>query len=221
MEELNQMFVSPAVRDGLTWAQEQVTKHHYLHAPVDQRCRPFAYIVYLPCGRVGCIIFGRPQSTMCYQGKLTYGSYQDVIDGRARFDRWEILNMARVWLDPAIQKDGPNYIPHAASFVIGQALRQVAYDYLMAYPPVDCAFPYQIRCVLSYCDTRIHTGYVYMVSRFKLARTNEDGIQTWMKLLPVLQSDDDEWIRRHSEQSPRSKRIRSMRRQETQQMSFW
>lgn len=215
-----ELSVSPALREGLTWAQEHVTKHHYLHAPVDTRCRPFAYVVDLPFERVGCIIFGRPQATACYQGELTYGSTEDVQSGRARYDRWEILNMARVWLDPSIQKGGDYYIPRAASYVIAEALRQVTYDYLIAYPPVDCSFPYQIRCVLSYCDTRIHTGYIYMVSRFKLARTNDDGIQTWMKPLPGLPSDDDVLVRRHSEQSPRSKRIRSLRRQEARQLSF-
>ena len=205
--------IQPAGRDGLAWAQRQVTEHHYLHAPVDSRCSPYAYIVWLGDRRVGCIIYGRPQATSCYQGKLTYGSTQDVLEHRSRFDRWEILNMARVWLDPVIQKGGENHIPRAASFAIRETLKRVGYDYLQAHPPVDCTFPYQIRCVLSYCDTRIHTGWIYMVSRFKLARTNEDGIQTWMKLVPGLNPEEDMHIRRLSEQSPRSKRIRSQRRQ--------
>lgn len=209
------LYIYPADERGLVWAQKKVTAHHYLHAPVDQRCRPFAYIVGLLSEKeddsVGCIIFGRPQATACYQGKLTYGSLEDVQAGRARFDRWEVLNMARVWLDPSIQKGGDRYIPRAASFVIKEALKQVGFDYLRAHPPVDCNFPYQIRCVLSYCDTRIHTGWIYMVSRFKLARTNADGIQTWMKSIPGLNEEDDEAIRRLSEQSPRSKRIRAQR----------
>lgn len=205
------LYVYAAEERGLNWAQKQVTVHHYLHAPVDQRCRPFAYIVDLDGDRVGCIIFGRPQSTACYQGKLTYGSQEDVQLGRARFDRWEVLNMARVWLDPSIQKGGDRFISRAASFAIKEALKKVGFDYLLTYPPVDCSFPYQIRCVLSYCDTRIHTGWIYMVSRFKLARTNADGIQTWMKLIPGLLEGHDQLIRRRSEQSPRSKRIRAQR----------
>ena len=34
-----------ADKDGLRWAQQQVTLHHYLHRPVDVRSRPLAYIV--------------------------------------------------------------------------------------------------------------------------------------------------------------------------------
>jgi hypothetical protein len=87
----------------------------------------------------------------------------------------------------------------------------VGYDYLKAHPPVDCEFPYQIRCVLSYCNTRIHTGYLYMVSRFKLAQTNKTGIQTWMKTIGALSYVEDVVIRCKSMISPRSMRIRNAR----------
>jgi hypothetical protein len=200
-----------ADRRGLAWAQDQVSEHHYLHAPVDPRCSPFAYIVECGHERVGCLIFGRPQATACYTGKLTYGSSDDVLSGKARYDRWEILNLARVWLDPRIQQGGSQHIPRAASMVIKSALGSIGYDYLMARPPVDCAFPYQVRCILSYCDTRIHTGYIYMVSRFKLAKTNDDGIQTWMKPIPPIGEEQSATIRRLCDQSQRSKRIRMSR----------
>jgi hypothetical protein len=51
---------------GLRWAQERVTYEHYLHRPVDSRCCPLAYVVWLATERVGCVIFGRPESTRCY-----------------------------------------------------------------------------------------------------------------------------------------------------------
>lgn len=200
-------------RSGVDWAQRQVTQHHYLHAPVDPRSRPFVYLVHVDGRLSGCLIFGRPESTRCYQGKLTYGSQADVAADRARYDRWEVLNLARVWLRPSVQRGGWRYVPKLASAVIGQALSRISYDYLLAHPPVDCAYPYQIRCVLSYCDTSKHNGWIYMASRFKLARTNERGIQTYMKPIAPLSTEQDSDIRRRSELSHRSQRIRAQRAQ--------
>lgn len=216
-EEMN-LYI--AGHGGLQWAQEMVEAGHYLHAKVDNRCRPFAYIVEVEGEPMGCLIFGRPEATRCYSGKLTYGSFEDVVTGRADYDRWEILNLARVWLSPRIQKGGSHYVHHAASRAIKAALSTIGYDYLLVNPPVDCTYPYQIRCVLSYCDTRKHSGWIYKASRFKLARTNEDGIQTYMKKISPLQADQDQRIRWLSVQSDRSKRIRMSRRVECLQLEI-
>ncbi len=204
----------------MTWAQNVVTWFHYLHAPVDVRSSPMAYIVELQNEPVGCLIFGRPQSTRCYTGKLTYGSYQEKLAGRVQFDRWEVLNLARVWLHPSIQKGGNDYVHHAASRVIKMALARVGYDYLLAHPPVDCNYPYQIRCVLSYCDTRLHNGWIYLASRFRLARTNDDGIQTYMRQIAGLDETQDALIRKFAAQSLRSKQMRMQRRTEALQLGF-
>ena len=213
-------LISAARGEMLDWAQAMVKEHHYLHAKVDQRCTPFAYVVELNGERVGCLIFGRPEATRCYAGKFTYGSFDDVQAGRAKYDRWEVLNLARVWLDPRIQQGGEMYIPKAASTVIKMALEMVGFNYLEAHPPVDCRYPYQIRCVLSYCDTRIHSGYVYMVSRFKLARMNKSGIQTWIKPVGRLGFSEDLRIRFLSIGNPRSRRIRMERERKGAQLSW-
>jgi hypothetical protein len=88
-----------------------VTHAHYLHRPVDPRTRPLAYLGYLGGERVGCLIFGRPESTRCYQGGLTYGSLADVQAGKAQYSRWEVLSLARVWLSPEVQAGGASYRP--------------------------------------------------------------------------------------------------------------
>jgi hypothetical protein len=97
-----------ADKAGLAWAQKTVAEQHYLHAPVDTRCTPLAYLLYHTASSlpVGCLIFGRPEATRCYNGSLTYGSQADVASGRAQFDRWELLNLARVWLSPRVQVGG-------------------------------------------------------------------------------------------------------------------
>ena len=166
------------------------------------------------------MIYGRPEATRCYTGKLTYGSIDDVETGRARFERWEILNLARVWLSPRIQKDGPDYIRNAASMVIRESMKRVNYDYLKMAPPVDCAFPYQIRCIMSYCDTRIHSGWIYLASRFKLARINGDGIQTYMRPIAGLSNEQDAHVRKLSETNKRSMRIRAQREQNVMQIGL-
>lgn len=223
-----------ADRAGTDWAQRQVTAHHYLRTPVDPRSRPLVYVVELRHPQIlpqsiGCLIFGRPESTRCYAGRLTYGSQADVQAGRACFDRWCVLNLARVWLSPLVQEGGqwcrPSLLPGfidrrglwrstLASHVIGLALARVGYDYLAAHPPVDCTYPYHIRAVLSYCDRRRHKGTIYRAAGFELARTNERQIETWYTtaVAPLSVEQDDD-IRRLSEASQRSQRIRGRRMQ--------
>ena len=47
------------------WCQEIVTEHHYLHAPVDSRCSPVAYVIEHEQSDypIGCLLFGRPEAT--------------------------------------------------------------------------------------------------------------------------------------------------------------
>jgi hypothetical protein len=217
-----------ADREALAWSQAQVQAHHYLRRPVDGRTRPLAYVVSLDGERVGCLIFGRPESTRCYQGGLTYGSLDDVARGRAQFSRWEVLNLARVWLAPAVQAGGTHYRPGLlpgftdrrgvwrstlASTVVGMALARVGVDYLLQHPPCFLEEPYQLRVCLSYCDTRVHRGTLYQVSGFALARRNGQGIETWTKPVPSLTAAQDEAVRQRSQASPRAQQYRARRQQ--------
>lgn len=196
---------------ALDWAQAQVSAHHYLHAPVDSRCSVLGYIVTDNGERAGCLLFGRPESTRCYQGDLTYGSQADVCSGRARFDRWEIVNLARVWLTPDSQGPGGWGTGWLATWAIGQALKRVVVEYLHEYPPCYIDEPWRLRACLSYCDTRIHSGTVYKAAGFKLARTNERGIQTWYRPLRGLQGAERKAIEKQCAQSYRSRVYRSQR----------
>lgn len=230
-----------ADKQGLAWAQRIISEQHYLRAPVDVRSRPMAYLLDHQASWgaaaaagprcVGIFIIGRPEAACCYQGGLTYGSQADVKAGRAQFDRWEVVNLARVWLHPCVQRGGEHYQPDElpgyidrrgvwrsalASTVIDTILHCVGFDYLRAHPPVDCAYPYQLRAVLSYCDTRLHKGTIYRASGFQLARTNERGIETWYTDdVGTLTSWHDVEIRRLAELTPRSQRIRAQRAQLT------
>jgi hypothetical protein len=212
------------------WAREQVIAHHYLHTAPDPRTRAFCYAIALDAagGRlVGCLWFGRPEATSCFRGRLTFGSQADVARGRAAYDRWEILNLSRVWLNPSVQHGGvfalPGVVPGftdrkdvfrptLASAAILRSLQYIGADYLTAHPPCFVEEPYQIRAVLSYCNTRLHRGTIYRASGFELARVNGSGIETWWTpAVAPLSARRDREIRALAEWHPRSQRLRAER----------
>lgn len=222
---------------GLARAQATVAAHHYLRRPVDSRCSPMAYEVILDVPRdrlrIGVLIVGRPEATRCYDGALTYGALKDVHAGRCQYDRWEILNLARVWLHPAAQAGGtwydPAYLPGytdrrrvwrstLASHVIGLLRARVGYDYLCQHPPCFPDEPYQIAVLLSYCDTTIHRGTIYRAAGWTLARTNARGLETWYTpdVAPLTNYQNDQVLKRAG-QAYRSRRYRSQRASSAEQ----
>lgn len=226
------LVLTPAAGALLTWCKEQVRRHHYLHTAPDPRTRPFAYAVLLQGEPVGCLHFGRPEATCCYRGGLTYGSQAGITSGRAAFDRWEVLNLSRVWLSPDVQAGGrlarpevmpaglPGhtdrkgvYWPYLASWLIRLSLARVGRDYLLARPPCFVEEPYQVRAVLSYCDTRLHRGTIYKAAGFRRARVNRAGVETWWTPdVAPLTADEDLQVTDLAAVHPRSVRIRNERR---------
>jgi hypothetical protein len=195
-------------KSDLARAQLLVAEKHYLHAPVDARCSPQGYLVYLDEGFqvgsqvlspfVGVLIFGRPEATKCQDW---YGGVEEMQRGECEVTRWQVLNLARVWFSPAVQPGGLNYSPKYlpgytdrkgqfrstfASTVITAALERIGYDYLLSRPPVFLDEPYNISWVLSYCDTNVHKGTLYRASGFEFYRENGHRIQTYRKPLKPL-----------------------------------
>ena len=201
-------------QNGLQWCQEQVKQYHYLHKPVDVRSSPVAYIVTLDNRRVGCLIFGRPEATRV---NGWYGSVEDTLTHKCRITRWQILNLARIWLHPDIQSGGACYIKNAATRVIAKSLQSIVYDYLVVRPPVWMEEPYEIAEVLSYCDKTIHQGTLYRASNFHLMRTNERGIETYAMPVRRLTHAEKRTISELSWHSKRCQRLRAARTQ----MTLW
>lgn len=212
----------------LRWAQEMVTQYHYLRTPVDDRCSVEAYLIHLEQfpRPAGCLIFGRPEATRV---KGWYGSLEDVASGKCVLSYWSVLNLARVWIDPAFQRGGqcwydplpalPGYLDRKkvwrstlASEAIRVAVQRIGYEYLLRRPPVFPEQPYQIEHLLSYCDVRRHKGTIYEAAGFERYReANADGKETWRIGLPALTPEQDTHIRRLAEQHPRSRRYRAQR----------
>lgn len=211
---------------GLERAQLEVTSSHYLHKPVDVRSMPEGYSVRIAGAlHVGYLILGRPQATRCYPW---YGSVDDVARGRAAVTRWQVLNLARVWLDPRVQAGGelakpglvPGFVdrhcdwrPTLASTTLRQLEGQVVLDYLVRRPPCFLEEPYQLRWLLSYCDTRLHRGTIYRAAGWELWRTNAAGIQTWRRPLRALSDAEDWQVRAAAAVHPRSIAHRARRAQ--------
>lgn len=222
-----EISIAPAA--GLEWALAAgaIERFHYLHTFPDPRGMPVVHSVRLQGEWVGCLVWCRPESNRRYKGVLTYGSQDDVAAGRARFDRWEILNLARVWFVPDVQAGGrlcqgdliPGFTDRRGQFrstfasaVVRLGIAAIRYDYLMVYPPCFPEQPYQIRCVLSYCDTRVHRGVLYRAAGFAPAGANQRCIETWYydkvdPLEPYLDAD----VRYASRRSSRSIRKRHAR----------
>lgn len=218
---------------GRAVAQDVVTRRHYLRRPVDVRSMPEAYTVRLPrfgAASFGCLIVGRPEATRCYPW---YGSLDDVASGRAEHSRWEVLCLSRVWVDPVLQTGGalcrPGVLPGyrdrrgtwrstLASTLLRQLADRVVVEYLVRRPPCFLDEPYQLRWLLSYCDTRIHRGTIYRAAGWELYRTNSQGIQTWRTPLRPLTIQEHAAVREASRRHPRSIAHRARRAAAGQQL---
>lgn len=205
---MSTLTLALADQTGLRWAQQQVTQSHYLHHPVDVRGRPLAYLIRHEGIPMGCLIFARPEATRC---NGWYGSVEDVQAGRCPLTRWQVLNLARVWLHPGLQAGGQWYVPNTASWAIGQALRRVGYDYLIHRPVVWMDEPYEIRECLSYCDTSKHRGTLYRACNFALKRQNARGIETYTRPLRRLTHVEHAEIAQRSREDSRARRLRAAR----------
>ena len=80
-------------RCELKWAQQLVTKHHYLHRPIHPLSIPFAYSISLDDVVVGTIIMVTPHFT---KKKGLFG-YEGLPT------KWQVLQIARLWIDPKYQ----------------------------------------------------------------------------------------------------------------------
>jgi hypothetical protein len=203
--------------------QALVVREHYLHKRVDPRCSVEGYAVRVAGRDVGVFILGRAQATACYPW---YGSVADVLSGRAEVTRWQVLNLARVYFDPIVQPGGalheavPGFRDRRGvwrstlpSSAIAALADRIVVEYLAARPPCFMDEPYELRWLLSYCDTRLHRGALYRAAGFELWRTNAEGIQTWRLPLRPLTTAEHARVWLASDRSARSIAHRERRAQ--------
>lgn len=215
------------------WICSKIEQDHYLHTMPDYRTSYEVFGACLPGFdnlMAAALIFGRPEATRCGNW---YGGVEDVEAGRCEVTRWQVLNLSRFWAHPIFQAGGSYYRPEVlpgftdrrgtwrstlASDAIRAAVERIGYEYLLRRPPVYLDEPYEIRWLLSYCDTRLHKGTIYKAAGFELYRTNDAGIQTWRIRLPELTPEQDVQVQAASLTNPRAIRYRAQRAQMRMEM---
>jgi hypothetical protein len=207
------LFLQVADQQGMRWANRVVEERHYMRRRVHQRTRPMAMLVLQgeqARTRVGCLIFNRPQ---CTAVKGWYcGSYRTLQahPHDYRLTMWNIVNLARVFLFPIVShKQSPAYVQHAASRVVATALRHVIRDYLLLFPPLYPAEPFELRECISYCDQRLFLCTLYLATNFKEVRRNEHNLITYAHPLRHLTHLERDEILEASRASAQQRKRRS------------
>ena len=205
--------------------QRAIQQGHYLHRMPDPRTSYELFMVIVHGEWAGALVFGRPEATRCAEW---YGSLTDVEAGRCEVTRWQVLNLARVYLEPNWQAGGrfctPEFVPGytdrkgrfrstLASAVLAEGVRVIGFEYLRRRPPCFLDEPYVIRWLLSYCDTAKHRGTIYAAAGWELYRTNDRGLQTWRTPLPGLTPAQDAQVCEVSTVDPRARGYRARRDQ--------
>ena len=217
--------------EGHAPARAAVVAGHYLGTWPDPRTSCEAYAVLLPgyVGQVGYATVGRPEAQKC---GAWYGSVEDVATGRCEVTRWQVLNLSRLWLHPCVQPGGGHHAPGRgvpgftdrrgvfrstlASDTLREVAQRVRLDYLLARPPCFLEEPYQLRWLLSYCDTSRHRGTTYQAAGFELYRKAggpSHTIDTYRLPLAPLTPEEDAQVREASRTNPRAQQYRATRAQ--------
>lgn len=148
------------------WLNDMGTEHHYMHRPLHQKACPFGWAVMFdgalvqPDGKPsGFVIFASIHFTRL-KGEFGYPGLPT---------KWQVLSLARLWLH--------DNLPHnSETCTIGKALKLVQRRWLEVHPPRFLDEPYHVVKIISYADTRYHTGTIYRAANFR-----QSGLTTSQK----------------------------------------
>ena len=140
-----------------TWLNAMAIQNHYLHRRVHDLACPFGWALefdgqlYQPDGKPsGFIIFAsvhfvKLRNEFGYPGLPT---------------KWQVLSLARLWLHDELPKN-------SETCTIAKALKLVQRRWLEVHPPRFPYEPYHILKIISYADTKFHTGTIYRAANFR------------------------------------------------------
>lgn len=141
----------------IEWLNNMGTEYHYMRRPIHLRSCPFGWGVtfdgelYQPDGNPsGFIIFASVHYTRL-GGEFGYPGLPT---------KWQVLSLARLWLHDALPKN-------SETCTIGKAMKLVQRRWLEVHPPRFLDEPYHIEKIISYADTRYHTGTIYRAANFR------------------------------------------------------
>lgn len=148
------------------WAQTINLTRHYIGRKVHPQKRAITYTVCHQGNRVGMVMVGIPHAT---KNKGWWG-YPGLPT------QWQVVDICRVWLEPAVQAGGalchpdvvPGFIdrkgiwrPAAATWAVRQVMSRIQEDWLSMWPPVFPDQPYHVELIISYHDPKFHKGTIY------------------------------------------------------------
>lgn len=135
------------------------TKYHYMKRPIHPRACPFGWGVifddeaFRPDGKpAGFIIFASVHFTRL---KGEFG-------GEGLPSHWQVLNLARLWLHDDLPRN-------SETCTMAKALKLVQRRWLEVHPPIFPDEPYHIVKIISYANTRFHSGTIYRAANFRLS----------------------------------------------------
>lgn len=158
-------------RDDGDLLRQTVIERHYLKRWPDARSLPFGYRLLVDGAETtadgelwGAVVFKKPQHHK-QRGLFGYANMPTA---------WQVLDLARVWLNPQLQRKENGHALCAFSQMVGLCLRHVQADWLIHHPPRYPDQPYHIEIVISYCDRNHHDGTAYRACSFKWAGYTSD-----------------------------------------------
>jgi hypothetical protein len=182
---MSAITVQRATGSVLEAVKQHCENYHYLHRWPDARSLPFGY--YLQIGDnyiaddgklLGMVVFKKPQH---HQQRGLFG-YQGLPTD------WQVLDLARVWVHPSLQRKEGDHALCIFSQMVGRAIRRVQADWLTHHPPRFPDLPYHIEVIISYCDLAHHDGKAYRASGFTWNGYSQDHSKEvyYRRLTPPL-----------------------------------
>lgn len=171
------------IRDDSNFLVHHVETFHYLHRWPDGRSLPFGYRIEVDGedkaddGRLlGLLVMKKPQ----------HHKQRDLFGYGDSPTSWQVLDLARVWIHPQLQRKQDNghalaVFSRAVSRLwqpVGKAdqrMTRLQADWLAHHPPRFPELPYHIRIIMSYCQLEHHDGASYKASGFKNIGITNDG----------------------------------------------
>ena len=179
------LTIQRATGDLLDPLKTACVSDHYLHRWPDARSLPFGYTLqygespFAPDGRLwGLVVFKKPQH---HQQRHLFG-YAGLPTA------WQVLDLARVWVHPSLQRKEDGHALCIFSQMVGRAIRRVQWDWLDHHPPRYPDAPYHVEVIISYCDLAHHDGKAYRASGFTWNGYTTDRTKEvyYRKLAPPL-----------------------------------
>ena len=140
-----------------SWLNDAASKYHYMHRPIHAKSSPFGWRVI--CDGSADQPDGSPSGFIIFSS-IHYTKLAGIFGYEGLPTKWQVLSLSRLWLH--------DDLPHlSATVVIAKAIKLVQRRWLEVHPPRFPDQPYHILRIISYADTRFHTGTVYRAANFE------------------------------------------------------